>query len=152
MTASVLPLIIPNAVDKELDHVVNRLWKEQYSDHPNKKGRDALGADATVISKTQSGKYEIHRLQLKQGKGQQGREDVDKVIQGFLRNQATAKIAYEAAGFENHEQFYYLASTRDYDHECRSMLLKEKIKLLDKNWLSENVWPDALKRLGKPFM
>ena len=47
--------------------VLDRIWKEAYSDKKSKMGRDCLGADATILTLTSGGeRYAVHRLQLRQ--------------------------------------------------------------------------------------
>jgi len=145
----IAPLCLPHVPD--VPSVLNRLWKEEMSDQPGKRGRDALGADATLVTKQNDG-YVIHRLQLKIGRGQP-KERLDQWINMFRTQSKNSERLYNEAGFKPHTQIWYLASTHDFDHQDRETIKNSGVRLLDKTFLAENVWPDAVKKLvGRPYM
>lgn len=130
----------------DMHKVVNRLWKEL---------PDKYGADALVLrqfSEAFPNHVNAHRIQLKLGKSEIDEDTAEKIIQRFnLMRQDFEQALADSANITVVQQFLYLITTRPMRMEIKDMFSRNIVVVYDQRFLKEEVWPDNVRLLGKPY-
>ena len=129
-------------------------------------GKDTFGADSTVlVPSNEEGKNIAYRIQLKLGfsnimtdsekkkaTGKKCHDTAESISNKFTNPLDSAVDAYERSKIPLSSCIHFLATTRDITPDARSHLDSQNIRILDKKYLYEQVWPPEVQELGPPAL
>ena len=125
-------------------------------------GKDTFGADSTVlVPSDEEGKNIAYRIQVKLGSsnimthseanGKKCHDTAESIANKFTNRVKSAMDAYERSKIPLSSCIHFLATTRDITPDARSHLDSKNIRILDKKYLYEQVWPPEVQELGPPY-
>ncbi len=126
-----------------------QLCKEIY---PNS-NKDSLGTDGLVIEPRDDNSYHVHFLQLKLGYKNMDKTFFTKVGDRWSTMKNTATEAYKnLLKTDSFKFFYYLVSTKPFiPTDGEAFKQSYGAEIIGANILTQYVWPDSVKQLGKPY-
>lgn len=142
--------IVPLVLDPEkpksiaLSCVANRVLKECLG----RTTKDALGADFVVIASSgKEAKPTLHRIQLKIGTSTIDENEAKSILHRFDSMTETTRRAYTTIDMGEYIERRYLATTRGLHPNAVEAFKTSGVTVLDRKFLSDNVWPDEVKEL-----
>ena len=128
-------------------------------------GRDICGADAVVLvpSSGDQKQCDAHRVQVKLGgsticttdelnsKKIKCCDTAEDIASKFKRQEQVAREAYARSNINLSRCIHYLATTRDITTAAQEHLNQNDIRILNKSFFQDKVWPAELKEFGRPF-
>ena len=129
------------------DQIVNRLFKECYENN-----KDVFGMDGLLLEEDQLNGNELiaHRIQIKLGSSCIRDEDANKIIDKVNSQQKNFEKCFQAGNKKMSRCVNYLVTTRGIQISANKLFNENGWKIVGKKEL-EQIWPDSIKALGKPY-
>jgi hypothetical protein len=135
--------------NSEINQIKNRLFKECFeSENSTNQEKVVFGMGGLIIENDEFNMDAIivHRIQLKLGTS--NIKNANEIIQ---------RVKLQKTNFERcfnktiSQHFNYLVTTRGLDENARKQFTDNKWKIVGQKELSEKIWPEDFKTLGKPY-
>jgi Fe-S-cluster formation regulator IscX/YfhJ len=133
----------------EINQIKNRFFKECFeSENSTNQEKDVFGMDGIVIENDELNMEAIivHRIQLKLGTS--NIKNANEIIQRVNLQKKNFERCFNKT---NSKHFNYLVTTRGLEENARKQFTDNDWKIVGQKDLSEKIWPEDFKALGKPY-